>query len=59
MGNPRRTRLRPRTQTLPVLTGCSPSVIPGVEDWLLDDEGYLSLLQKHISEVYVWLSARM
>ena len=33
--------------------------IPGVEAWLLDDDGHLTLLQDRVPEVHAWLAARL
>jgi pimeloyl-ACP methyl ester carboxylesterase len=33
--------------------------IPGVEAWLLDDDGHLTLLQNRVPDVHAWLSERL
>jgi len=33
--------------------------IPGVEAWLLDDDGHLTLMQNRVSDVHAWLADRL
>jgi pimeloyl-ACP methyl ester carboxylesterase len=33
--------------------------IPGVEAWLLDDDGHLTLLENRVPDVHAWLSERL